>query len=106
MFFSRTDKNIDHGPNDTYLRTLDSILDRKLVTSASLKVVAPAKAGVKFCLAAMRRKLGPGLRRGDNKYHRRHASDTTFLLKDPQTTAPFIVEGDATGLLDFVAGSA
>ena len=32
-------------PNGTYLRTLDSILDRKLVTSANLKFVAPAKAG-------------------------------------------------------------
>ena len=45
--------------NGTYLRTLDSKFDRKLVTSANLKVVAPAKAGVKFCLGCDASKIGP-----------------------------------------------
>ena len=45
--------------NGTYLRTVDSILDRKLVTSANLKVVAPAQAGVKCCLGCDASKIGP-----------------------------------------------
>ena len=47
------------GENGTYLRTVDSIRDRKLVASANLKVVSPAQAGVKCCLGCDASKIGP-----------------------------------------------
>ena len=52
-------RKCEPGPNGPYLSTVDSTIDRKLVTGANLKFVSPAKAGVQFCMGHNAWKIGP-----------------------------------------------